>query len=64
MWTTNARPQDLEDGDAITVDSTSYALLAAVELGKSEWADKIACWLTTQENYLGGFKSTQVNHYI
>lgn len=44
----------------MTVDSTSYALLAAVELGKKMWAAKTACWLTTQENYLGGFKSSKV----
>lgn len=49
-----------EGADALTVDATSYALLAAVELGESKLADKIACWITTQENYLGGFKSTQV----
>lgn len=60
LWTTDPSPDNQKQASAITVDSTSYALLAAVELGKSQWADRIACWLTTQENYLGGFKSSQV----
>lgn len=46
--------------NTITVDATAYALLTAVELGHTSSADKIACWLTTQENYFGGFKSSQV----
>ncbi|XP_030606146.1 complement C4-like [Archocentrus centrarchus] len=45
--------------DAITVETTAYALLTAVELGHMKWADKIACWLNSQENYYGGYKSTQ-----
>ncbi|XP_030606148.1 complement C4-B-like isoform X2 [Archocentrus centrarchus] len=45
--------------DAITVETTAYALLTAVELGHMKWADKIACWLNSQENYNGGYKSTQ-----
>lgn len=60
LWTTDPSPENQKSASAITVDSTSYALLAAVELRKHEWADKIACWLTTQENYFGGFKSSQV----
>uniref|UniRef100_H3DM71 Anaphylatoxin-like domain-containing protein n=1 Tax=Tetraodon nigroviridis TaxID=99883 RepID=H3DM71_TETNG len=59
LWTTDSSPDNQKKASAITVDSTSFALLAAVELGRSEWADRIACWLTTQENYLGGFKSSQ-----
>lgn len=50
----------MKSSDALTVDTTSYALLAAVQLGKYEIAEKIARWLTTQENYGGGFKSSQV----
>lgn len=60
LWTTDPSPDNQKSASAITVDSTSYALLAAVELGKIQWAHRIACWLTTQENYLGGFKSSQV----
>ncbi|XP_028280659.1 complement C4-B isoform X2 [Parambassis ranga] len=59
LWTTDSSPQNQKVGTAITVETTAYALLAAVELGENEWADKTACWLTTQENYFGGYKSTQ-----
>uniref|UniRef100_A0A671UDF2 Complement C4B (Chido/Rodgers blood group) n=1 Tax=Sparus aurata TaxID=8175 RepID=A0A671UDF2_SPAAU len=52
-------PQKLKITDGITLQTTAYALLAAVELGKTEWADKTACWLTTQENYFGGYLSSQ-----
>uniref|UniRef100_A0AAQ4RQ17 Complement C4B (Chido/Rodgers blood group) n=1 Tax=Gasterosteus aculeatus aculeatus TaxID=481459 RepID=A0AAQ4RQ17_GASAC len=57
LWTTTQRNQ--VRADAITVETTAYALLAAVELGHTKEADKIACWLTTQENYFGGYKSSQ-----
>ncbi|XP_068180444.1 complement C4-B isoform X2 [Antennarius striatus] len=56
LWTADANPQN---SDAITVGATAYALLTAVELQHTMWADKTACWLTSQENYLGGFRSTQ-----
>uniref|UniRef100_UPI003AB09B23 complement C4-B n=1 Tax=Centroberyx gerrardi TaxID=166262 RepID=UPI003AB09B23 len=55
MWGANAA----EVADAITVETTAYALLAAVALEKSERAESAACWLTSQENYGGGFESTQ-----
>uniref|UniRef100_A0A673XNZ9 Complement C4B (Chido/Rodgers blood group) n=1 Tax=Salmo trutta TaxID=8032 RepID=A0A673XNZ9_SALTR len=45
--------------EAITVETTAYALLTAVAHKDTEWADSAACWLTSQENYGGGFKSTQ-----
>lgn len=51
----------MKGSDALTVDTTSYALLAAVQLGKNQIADKTAHWLTTQENYGGGFRSSQVS---
>ncbi|XP_070691097.1 complement C4-B [Pempheris klunzingeri] len=59
LWTADASQQYQEQADAITVETTAYALLATVELERSTWADKAACWLTTQENYFGGFKSSQ-----
>ncbi|XP_044063498.1 complement C4-B isoform X2 [Siniperca chuatsi] len=58
LWTTDAN-QNRERADGITVETTAYALLTAVELEHTKWADSAACWLTTQENYFGGFKSTQ-----
>ncbi|XP_048882908.1 complement C4-B isoform X2 [Brienomyrus brachyistius] len=45
--------------EAITVETTGYALLAALANKDLEWADSAACWLSKQENYGGGFRSTQ-----
>ncbi|KAK6327032.1 hypothetical protein J4Q44_G00026770, partial [Coregonus suidteri] len=45
--------------EGITVETTAYALLTAVAHKDTMWADSAACWLTSQENYGGGFKSTQ-----
>ncbi|XP_074539999.1 complement C4-B [Halichoeres trimaculatus] len=59
LWTTNHSPENKKYADAITIETTAYALLVAVGLGKTEWAEKAACWLNTQENYWGGFRSTQ-----
>ncbi|XP_033957463.1 complement C4-B [Pseudochaenichthys georgianus] len=56
--TANASPQNPKP-DAITVETAAYILLAAVELNQTEIADKTACWLTTQENYFGGQRSSQ-----
>uniref|UniRef100_A0A3B3ZWR5 Uncharacterized protein n=1 Tax=Periophthalmus magnuspinnatus TaxID=409849 RepID=A0A3B3ZWR5_9GOBI len=44
---------------AITVETTAYALLTAVALKEVQQANKLAHWLTTQENYYGGFYSSQ-----
>ncbi|XP_051262421.1 complement C4-like [Dicentrarchus labrax] len=59
LWTTNDSPENQKFADVITVETTAYALLTALEIGHITWADKTACWLTTQENYFGGFKSSQ-----
>ncbi|XP_042345143.1 complement C4-B [Plectropomus leopardus] len=59
LWTADASPKNQAQADGITVETTAYALLAVVELGHTKWADKTACWLTTQENYFGGYKSSQ-----
>ncbi|KAM3873380.1 complement C4-B [Diretmus argenteus] len=48
-----------EEVGAFTVETTAYALLTAVALGQFTWADSAACWLNSQENYGGGFRSTQ-----
>ncbi|XP_030606150.1 complement C4-B-like [Archocentrus centrarchus] len=45
--------------EAITVEATAYTLLTAVQLGHMKVAEKTASWLNAQENYYGGFKSTQ-----
>ncbi|XP_056141654.1 complement C4-B [Lampris incognitus] len=61
VWRANREAQNAGKlpADAITVETTAYALLTAVQHEDFELAEKAACWLTTQENYGGGFKSTQ-----
>ncbi|XP_061572619.1 complement C4-B [Cololabis saira] len=54
MWA-----EDSNADHAITIETTAYALLAALEEKNITWAEKIACWLTSQENYFKGYKSTQ-----
>lgn len=46
---------------ALTVETTAYALLTAIELGDLKEAKMATCFLSSQENYAGGFKSTQVS---
>lgn len=60
LWTKDPSQANMKSSDALTIDTTSYALLAAVQLGKNQIADRTAHWLTTQENYGGGFRSSQV----
>lgn len=47
--------------EALTVETTAYVLLTALELGDFEQAQMAACFLTSKETYTGGFKSTQVS---
>ncbi|XP_033643191.1 complement C3-like [Asterias rubens] len=44
---------------AIDVEMTSYALLALLQLDDLPYSHAIVNWLTEQENYEGGFVSTQ-----
>nr|XP_043890779.1 complement C4-B [Solea senegalensis] len=59
LWTTDKSPPNQGKADSITIETTAYALLTAVALQHREWADKAACWLITQENYFGGYASSQ-----
>uniref|UniRef100_A0A8C4Z9U2 Uncharacterized protein n=1 Tax=Gadus morhua TaxID=8049 RepID=A0A8C4Z9U2_GADMO len=52
-------PESSSQQDAITVETTAYALLTAVAHQDFPWADSASCWLVAQENYGGGFMSTQ-----
>ena len=45
---------------AIAVETTGYALLAQLALGEITYAGSVALWLSEQQNYQGGFVSTQV----
>uniref|UniRef100_A0A8C5F6K7 Uncharacterized protein n=1 Tax=Gadus morhua TaxID=8049 RepID=A0A8C5F6K7_GADMO len=57
VW--KANPESSSQQDAITVETTAYALLTAVAHQDFPWADSASCWLVAQENYGGGFQSTQ-----
>ena len=46
---------------ATAVETAAYALLAAVALKERQQAHTFAHWLTTQENFYGGFWSSQVH---
>lgn len=46
---------------AISVETTGYALLSQIKLDDIDYATDIANWLSMQQNYGGGFVSTQVN---
>ncbi|XP_059509514.1 utrophin-like isoform X2 [Stegostoma tigrinum] len=43
----------------MTVETTAYALLQALSRNDTDYATPIARWLTMQQNYGGGFHSTQ-----
>ena len=45
---------------AISVETSAYALLAQMELGDYDYAGRIAIWFSNQQDYNGGFVSTQV----
>lgn len=47
--------------EALTIETTAYALMTALEQNDSITAHAAACYLYSQENYEGGFKSTQVS---
>lgn len=51
-------------GVALTIETTAYALLTALEHKDLETAHRAACFLSSQENYEGGFKSTQVRSFF
>ncbi|XP_056449071.1 complement C4-like isoform X1 [Gadus chalcogrammus] len=57
VWKANQESSSQQD--AFTVETTAYALLTAVAHQDFPWADSASCWLVAQENYGGGFKSTQ-----
>ncbi|XP_059499718.1 complement C4-A-like, partial [Stegostoma tigrinum] len=44
---------------AVTVETTAYALLQALSRNNIDYATPIVRWLTMQQNYGGGFHSTQ-----
>lgn len=55
-----AKTYRVPPGVALTVETTAYALLTALAHNDLLTANAAACFLSSQENYDGGFKSTQV----
>lgn len=58
----------LEDSSALSVEISSYVLLAVlnqVQLSAAHlgYANRIVSWLVKQQNPYGGFSSTQVPQY-
>lgn len=47
-------------GIALSIETSAYALLTQVLMGRVKYAGPIVRWLTTQRNAAGGFSSTQV----
>ncbi|KAM6946093.1 LOW QUALITY PROTEIN: complement C4-A [Aplochiton taeniatus] len=54
-----SRASAVPKADAISVETTAYALLQAVAEQDMQYAARIARWLTQQRKYGGGFRSTQ-----
>ncbi|XP_050986493.1 complement C4-B [Labeo rohita] len=54
-----AKTSRVPPGMALTVETTAYALLTALAQDDLITAHAAACFLSSQENYEGGFKSTQ-----
>ncbi|XP_059499726.1 complement C4-like [Stegostoma tigrinum] len=52
-------PIEAAQASAMTVETTAYALLQALSRNDIDYATPIARWLTMQQNYGGGFHSTQ-----
>ncbi|XP_059500115.1 complement C5-like [Stegostoma tigrinum] len=54
-------PIEAAQASAMTVETIAYALLQALSRNDIDYATPIARWPTMQQNYGGGFHSTQVN---
>ncbi|KAK7157442.1 hypothetical protein R3I93_008812 [Phoxinus phoxinus] len=54
-----ARSYGVPPAMALTVETTAYALMTALQHNDLKTAHAAACYLSSQENYEGGFKSTQ-----
>ncbi|XP_024123084.2 complement C4-B isoform X1 [Oryzias melastigma] len=58
FWSDDPNMDSEALADGITIQTSAYALLTAVQLQERTWADKTAEWLVSQENYNGGYRST------
>ncbi|MBN3273777.1 CO4 protein, partial [Polyodon spathula] len=55
------KAHSVPQAQAITVEMTAYGLLAALANKDKELAESVYLWLSEQQNYGGGFRSTQVS---
>ena len=46
---------------ALNIETSAYALLTQILMGRVKYAGPIVSWLTAQRNGQGGFSSTQVS---
>ena len=53
-----------ENGAALTVEATAYALLAQLKLKEVEFSGPVVIWLTEERNARGSFHSTQVCWFV
>ncbi|XP_041068274.1 complement C4-B-like [Carcharodon carcharias] len=58
-WNADKTSERAHQASAITIETTSYALLQTVAMKDLNYAKPIVKWLTEQRRYEGGFRSTQ-----
>nr|BAU69622.1 C43 [Sphyrna zygaena] len=58
-WKADEMPHGAQQASAITIETTSYALLQTIAMKELNYAKPIVKWLTEQQRYEGGFRSTQ-----
>ncbi|XP_078422894.1 complement C4-like isoform X2 [Cetorhinus maximus] len=58
-WNADETSERAHQASAITIETTSYALLQTVAMKDLNYAKPIVKWLTEQRRYEGGFRSTQ-----
>ncbi|GCB68964.1 hypothetical protein scyTo_0005396 [Scyliorhinus torazame] len=55
----SGRPEGVHQASAVSIETTSYALLQTIAMKDLNYAKPIVKWLTEQRGYEGGFRSTQ-----
>ncbi|XP_078073656.1 complement C4-like [Mustelus asterias] len=58
-WKADETPHGAQQASATTIETTSYALLQTITMKELNYAKPIVKWLTEQQGYEGGFRSTQ-----
>ncbi|XP_038671256.1 complement C4-like [Scyliorhinus canicula] len=55
----SGKPEGEHQASAVSIETTSYALLQTIAMKDFKYAKPIAKWLTEQRRFEGGFRSTQ-----